>query len=120
MIIDLQRFITTERPIWIELEKMLDHLETVPNFKMSLERLQRFHYLYECTAADLAKITTFSAEPETRRYLENLIGRAYGEIHETRDKQRRIFPLKWFFQTLPQTFRGHVRAVAAPGRPDWR
>ena len=110
MIIDLQRFITTERPIWIELEKMLDHLETVPNFKMSLERLQRFHYLYECTAADLAKITTFSAEPETRRYLENLIGRAYGEIHETRDKQRRIFPLKWFFQTLPQTFRRHVRA----------
>jgi uncharacterized membrane protein SpoIIM required for sporulation len=77
---------------------------------MSLEQLRRFHHLYECTAADLAKITTFSAEPETRRYLESLIARAYGEIHETRDKQRRIFPLKWFFHTLPQTFRRHIRA----------
>ena len=30
----------------------------------------RFHQLYERTAADLAKIATFSSEPETRRYLE--------------------------------------------------
>src|SRR5262249_17524710 len=59
---------------------------------------------------DLAKLTTFSAEPETRRYLENLIARAYGEIHETRDQRRTIFPMQWFFQTLPQTFRRHIRA----------
>jgi uncharacterized membrane protein SpoIIM required for sporulation len=110
VIIDLPRFIATERPSWAELEKLLNRLEAEPNYKMTLEQLRRFHHLYERTAADLAKITTFSAEPETRRYLENLIARAYGEIHETRDKQRRIFPLKWFFQTLPQTFRRHVRA----------
>src|SRR6478752_9773183 len=110
MIIDLQRFIASGRPGWSELELMVNRLETQPDYKMTLDQLRRFHHLYECTAADLAKITTFSAEPETRRYLENLIARAYSEIHETRDKQRRIFPLKWFFQTLPQTFRRHVRA----------
>jgi hypothetical protein len=66
--------------------------------------------LYERTAADLAKITTFSSEPETRRYLESLVARAYGEIHETRERNRRINPLKWFFETLPQTFRRHIRA----------
>jgi len=110
VIIDLQRFIVTERPAWTELETILNRLEAEPNHKLTLERLRRFHHLYECTAADLAKITTFSAERETRRYLENLIARAYGEIHETRDKQRRIFPLKWFFHTLPQTFRRHVGA----------
>ena len=104
MIIDLQRFIAAERPFWSELEKMLDHLEAEPNVRLSLEKLQRFHHLYERAAADLGRLTTFSAEPETRRYLESLISRAYGEIHETREKQRRIFPLKWFFQTLPQTF----------------
>src|SRR5262245_25263927 len=98
------------RPNWAELEKILNKLEAEPNHKMTLEQLRRFHHLYECTAADLAKITTFSAEPETRRYLENLIGRAYGEIHETRDNKRRFFPLKWFFYTLPQTFRRHIRA----------
>jgi uncharacterized membrane protein SpoIIM required for sporulation len=110
VIIDLQKFITTERPFWTELEAMLARLEAEPDLRMPLGQVQLFHQLYERTAADLAKITTFSSEPETRRYLENLVARAYGEIHETRDKQRRIFPLKWFFQTLPQTFRRHVRA----------
>jgi uncharacterized membrane protein SpoIIM required for sporulation len=110
MIIDLQRFIAGERDCWAELEKMLNRLEAEPNLHMKLEEVQRFHLLYERTAADLAKIITFAAEPDTRRYLENLVARAYGEIHETRDKQRRFFPLQWFFQTLPQTFRRHVRA----------
>ncbi len=109
MIVDLQRFIAVERPFWAELERMLDRLEAEPDLRMTLSQLQLFHHLYERTAADLAKITTLSSEPETRRYLENLVARSYGEIHETREKQRRIFPLKWFFQTLPRTFRRHVR-----------
>lgn len=110
MIVDLPRFIASERPFWQQLEKQLDHLEDEPEAKMSLPQLQSFHQLYERTAADLAKITTFSSEPETRRYLESLVARAYGEIHETREKQRRFYPLQWFFQKLPQTFRLHVRA----------
>lgn len=110
MIVDLQRFIVNERPFWNELEKMLDYIEAEPTVRMSLQQLQHFHQLYERTAAGLAKITTFSSEPETRRYLENLVSRAYSEIHETRQKQRRFFPLKWFLHTLPQTFRRHVGA----------
>jgi uncharacterized membrane protein SpoIIM required for sporulation len=110
VIVDLPRFLSGERPFWTELERMLDRLEAEPELRMTLPQLQLFHHLYERTAADLAKITTLSAEPATRRYLENLVARAYGEIHETREKRRRFFPLKWFFQTLPQTFRRHVRA----------
>src|SRR5215510_6546653 len=107
MIIDIQRFIERERPTWSELVWTLTKLEAEPNYRMNLEKLQRFHLLYERTAADLARITTFSSEPETCRYLENLVARAYGEIHEAREKQHRISLLKWFFQTLPQTFRRH-------------
>jgi uncharacterized membrane protein SpoIIM required for sporulation len=110
VIIDLQRFITTERPHWTELETTLAKIEANPNLPMDLEQLKRFHHLYERTAADLARIMTFSSEPETRRYLENLIARAYGEIHETRQKQQRLAPLDWFFHTLPQTFRRNIRA----------
>ncbi len=110
MIIDLQRFLAAERPHWSELERMLAKLEADPNGRMPLEQVQQFHLLYERAAADLARITTFSSEPETRRYLENLVGRAYGEIHETRERHGRLQPLKWFLQTLPQTFRRHVRA----------
>jgi uncharacterized membrane protein SpoIIM required for sporulation len=109
MIIDLQRFIAGERPVWTELEQALRRLESDPGRRMTLEQLEHFHLLYERTAADLARITTFASEPETRRYLENLVARAYGEIHETRLRQR-LSLLRWFLQTLPQTFRRHARA----------
>jgi hypothetical protein len=110
VIVDLQKFITAERPVWAELEKMLNRLEANPDEQLPLAQVQRFHLLYERTAADLARIMTYSSEPETRRFLENLVARAYGEIHETREKQRRFFPLQWFFKTWPQTFRRHIRA----------
>lgn len=110
MIIDLQRFVASERPHWNDLERLLARLEAEPDRRMTLEQVQHFHRLYERTAADLAKIATFSSEPETRRYLEHLIARAYGEIHETRERSRRLQPLKWFFQDLPRTFRRHLRA----------
>src|SRR5947199_7148189 len=110
MIIDLQRFVSAERPFWLELEQALAKLEAEPNRHVPLDHVQRFHQLYERTAADLAKLTTFASEPETRRYLEGLVARAYGEIHETRDRQGKLNLLKWFFQTLPQTFRRHIRA----------
>jgi uncharacterized membrane protein SpoIIM required for sporulation len=110
MIIDLQKFVASERPCWAELETHLARIEADPSRRLSLDELRRFHYLYERTSADLGKIMTFSAEPETRRYLEHLVARAYGEIHETREKRRGVAPLEWFFHTLPQTFRRHVRA----------
>ncbi len=110
MIIDLERFISVSCPTWSELENILKEIEAEPTLRLNLDRLQRFHELYERTAADLAKLNTFSSEPETRRYLESLVARAYGEIHETREKRRRVYPLRWFFQTLPQTFRRQIRA----------
>jgi uncharacterized membrane protein SpoIIM required for sporulation len=110
MIIDLQKFITEERPCWSELEAVLDRIEKKPEITLSIEQLERFHYLYQRASADLAKILTFSAEPNTRLYLEALVGRAFGEIHETREKPHRLRPLQWFFTTFPQTFRKHIRA----------
>jgi uncharacterized membrane protein SpoIIM required for sporulation len=112
MIIDLQKFVQSERATWAALERSLGRMESASAKVMTVVELQEFHLLYERTAADLAKLNTFSAEPETRRYLEALVARAYGEIHETRGKRQRLRPLYWFFQTLPQTFRRHWRAFA--------
>jgi uncharacterized membrane protein SpoIIM required for sporulation len=110
MIIDLDKFAAAERTYWSELEATLARLEAEPNYIMRLEAARRFHYLYERASADLAKIMTFSAEPETRRYLENLVARAYAEIHETREQRRQLSPWPWLFGTLPQTFRKHIGA----------
>jgi uncharacterized membrane protein SpoIIM required for sporulation len=110
VIIDLEKFSALERPSWRELEILLEQMEGDPLFRMDLAQARRFHYLYERTSADLAKLITFSAEPELRRYLENLVARAYSEIHETRNERSRFAPMKWFLHTLPQTFRRHVKA----------
>jgi len=109
VIIDVPRFVATERPYWEELEKMLERLELEPLSRLSIEEIKRFHFLYERSAADLARFTP-QAEPGTHKLLESLVVRAYGEIHETRDSRTKLHPLHWFFQTLPQTFRRHVRA----------
>src|SRR5207245_3349853 len=101
---------TGERPHWREVESILDILSSDSVRTISHEQFKHFHYLYERTSADLAKITTFASEPETRRYLESLVARAYGEIHETREKPHRLAPVHWFFRSFPQTFRRHLRA----------
>ncbi len=110
MIIDLQKFSAAERPAWEELEKLLNRIDGDPAFRFSLEQARRFHYLYERASADLARLVTFSAEPELRRYLESLVARAYTEIHETRLDRKRFSLWHWFLQTWPQTFRRHLKA----------
>jgi len=108
MIIDLAKFVATEQPVWSELDTLLKKVENDPYAKWNLEQTRRFHYVYERTAADLAKLNTFASEPETRRYLESLVSRAYSEIHETRDKPHRFQPWLWLTVIFPQTFRRYI------------
>lgn len=110
MIIDLPRFVAAERPFWNELDEYLVRLERDAYRSLTLAELRRFHYLYERAAADLAQVRTFSAEPATRRYLEQLVARAYGEIHEARPRALRLTVWTWLRATLPQTFRRHAGA----------
>ncbi len=108
MIIDLQRFLAEERPFWTELEKLLDRLERNPETKLDREQIRQFHYLYERAAAGLARVATFASELDLHRYLEMLVARSYGEIHETRYRGTRFSFATWFTQTFPQTFRRHI------------
>lgn len=109
MILDLARFVETERPHWTALEKTLDWLESDPNLTMSIADLERFHAMYQRTSADLAKVATLRSESELRKYLEWLVGRAYAEIHESRER-RRFRPWRWLTVEFPRAFRRHLRA----------
>jgi uncharacterized membrane protein SpoIIM required for sporulation len=109
MIVDLGRFVETERPHWTALEKSLDWLAAGPSRKLTIEEAQRFHELYQRTAADLARISGFAAEGELRRYLEWLVSRAYSEIHESRERKR-FRPWRLFTVEFPRAFRSHLLA----------
>ena len=110
MIIDVDRFVDSEKNYWEELETILNRLKNDTSGKMELRNLKRFHYLYERASADLARISTFAAEKEIRSYLESLVARAYGEIHESRSKPHKVRPIYWFFTFFPRVFRANVRA----------
>jgi uncharacterized membrane protein SpoIIM required for sporulation len=109
MILDLGRFVETEQPHWAALEKTLQWLEESPGRRMSLEEAERLHGLYQRASADLARVSGMASEGELRRYLEWLVGRAYAEIHETRERKR-LRPWRWFTREFPQAFRRHARA----------
>lgn len=108
MIIDLARFVETERPLWKELEGILDRLEASPEDRPDIARAERLHYLYRRAASALGRVQTFASEPELRKYLEWLVGRAYAEIHETRGRSRFHF-FRWLTLDFPRTFRRHGR-----------
>ncbi len=110
MIIDLEKFLAAERPHWTELEERLRQIESDPHRLMSLAEIKRLHALYQRASADLARVATFSSEPEIKRYLESLVSRAYGEIHETRRRPHRLAPWRFVSRTFPRTFRRHARA----------
>ncbi len=108
MIIDIDKFILGERPYWDELEQMTRTLGGQLSGGLSLKAARRYHYLYERASSDLASITTFTADSETRRYLETLVAGAYGEIHEARQRIRRPHVWNWLARTLPRTFRAQI------------
>jgi uncharacterized membrane protein SpoIIM required for sporulation len=112
VILDLDRFLAAERPAWRELEKQLDALEADPLRSLSLPELRRLHYLFQRAAADLVEVQSFASEPALRRYLETLVARAYGEVHEARRPPARVAAKTFFAQTFPRTFRRHLRAFA--------
>lgn len=110
MIVNLEKFIAEERPRWERLEAMLRATEGDPWAKLPLEKARELEVLYQRAAADLARLSSYAAEPEARRYLENLVSRGHAEIHGARGNEERFSPRKWLTRTLPQTFRRQRRA----------
>lgn len=111
MILDLPRFVEDERERWDELERMLASLEDDPGAERDVAFLSRLHLLYERAGADLVKVRTFASEPDLNRYLESLLARAYGEIHEGRRRGSRFRPGRLLFGDAPRAIRRHGRAL---------
>ncbi|MBV8639865.1 MAG: stage II sporulation protein M [Verrucomicrobia bacterium] len=112
MIVDLKKFIASERATWEELDEMLKRLENQTITHLTLDEIQRLHYLYERTGAGLIKISTFAAEPNLVRSLESLLIRAYAEMQDV-PSSATWSPRRWLFRTFPQTFRKHFRFFLA-------
>lgn len=110
MIADLQRFVASEQPYWIELETLLGDIENHPERRLGLDEAQRFHYLYRRASSGLVRLASLPYQPRMHQYLEPLVARAFAEIYGARERQDRFSPWRWFTATFPHTFRRHGRA----------
>lgn len=112
MIVNLEKFIAEERPKWEQLAAILEGNARDPWRAMTLAEARELERLYQRASADLARLATFSAEPQTRLYLEGLVARGYAEVHGARHESRRFRPWHWFSVIWPQTFRRHWSAFS--------
>jgi uncharacterized membrane protein SpoIIM required for sporulation len=110
VILDVDRFVRAEEPFWKEFDGMLAEFGQNPQHRLSLEQLERFHYLYQRAATSLARLQNNSGDPEVRAWLESLIARAYGEIHRRPARAGGFRFFRWLAAGLPQTFRRHLAA----------
>lgn len=105
MILDISRFVETERPHWTALDKSIEWLEANPDARLTLREVENLHVLYQRASADLARVP----EGELKKYLEWLVSRAYAEIHEARERKK-FRPWRWVTEEYPRTFRRHWKA----------
>ncbi|MFT5127113.1 MAG: putative membrane protein SpoIIM required for sporulation [Rhodothermales bacterium] len=112
MILDLHTFVQREQPYWQELKTAIGYQSDAVQSRRSLEEIQRLHYLYQRAAADLAKMQTYSADPETRAYLSELVARTYAELHGTRSTglSWREF-VAWLKYGIPRAVQHHRKAL---------
>jgi len=110
VILDLEKFIARQREVWRELDGLLGALERDPAARMDLGQVKRFHHLYQVTSADLGKLQSFACEPELKLFLESLVARAFGEIHDTPSGVSRVKVGRFFINSFPQAFRGRILA----------
>jgi uncharacterized membrane protein SpoIIM required for sporulation len=108
VIVDLQRFVAAERPHWDKLEQRIRKIEIQADRRMSLDEMEEFYLLYQRAGAALVKVRPLRSEDSLTRYLEWLVGRAYAEIHESR--QSTGFRLRrLLMEAVPQAFRRRAR-----------
>ena len=110
MIVNLEKFIREEAPRWKQLDDQLKRLAEDPWRKMTTDEVREMEALYQRAAADLARLAAFEAEPEARRFLENLVARGHAEIHGGREHSGRFHLWRWLTATLPQTWRRQAKA----------
>lgn len=93
------------------MSRLLDHLEGDSRARLSMDEVQRFHFLYERVAADLSKLGAYASEPQTRSYLESLVARGYGEMNGTARRLPMLVALLNLLTEFPMIVRRHVRCM---------
>lgn len=109
---DINTFIHERRPVWMRLSNLLDKGESGGIDSLASREARELYECYRQACSDLNRAQTATANPEILRYLEGLVGRAYGAIH--RPPKRRPFRGWWRIvrSRFPAIIRREYRLVS--------
>lgn len=98
---------------WQRLSHMLDRVDETGLKALTHEELLEFGQLYRRSVSALSHARAHGLDPERTRYLNHLVGRAYGHVYVAapEDEDRSI--LTFFLQKFPGAVRAHWRYLAA-------
>ena len=112
MIVNLDHFLNRRRPLWKEYDTLLTQLERDHAMRLTLEDIQRLRRLHETVAGDLVRVRTFATEPETVAFLESLLARGFGFIHESKRFRFRHLNLRRGLTSFPRAVRRHQKLLS--------
>ncbi|MEW5800695.1 MAG: stage II sporulation protein M [bacterium] len=101
---DLNRFIQERKTRWEELERMLLKIERAGISSLTLDEARHFGRLYRSTSSDLIQARHITANYEILHYLNSLVARSYGHIHEGSTFRFRDIVL-FYLETFPNLVR---------------
>jgi len=110
VIADISRFILKRKPLWQEYEQLLKSMDDKNSPRLDLQQVKRLRTLHELVAADLMRVRTFAAAPDTVEYLETLLAHGLSAIHG-QDGQQRRFAIKAFLGNFAKAIRGHTKSM---------
>ncbi len=108
MALALGDFVARHQPQWHALAALLEKLA---GGKMTLDELNRLDRLYRKASADLAQAQSSYPGTDAHRFLNQLCGRAYGEIYQSRN-DRPAAIRAFFAREFPQAVRAELSYVA--------
>jgi uncharacterized membrane protein SpoIIM required for sporulation len=106
---NVERFLAERRPVWTELDALLERAEEAD---LSREQMHELVGLYRRTCSDLNRARSFTANPEILGHLNQLTGRAYRYIYRA-SQETPIWAtfVKLLTREIPSAFRRERVAV---------
>lgn len=91
---------------WDRLQLLVDQIDRSGLKSLTHEELMEFGRLYRRASSDLSYAQTHGLDPNVRQYLNQLIGRAYGHVYQSKSRRFSFAKfIKFFRADFPATVR---------------
>lgn len=108
---NVERWVAKRRPIWQQLENILQQTDRSGLSSLSREQLQSLGRLYRSISADLSRARALGLGSEILIYLNNLVVKAHNQVYQRRTNRWLDF-VNFFYTEFPRLVRANMGYVA--------